>query len=116
MDIEEICHSRDVVIHHIGARDDNLRIILSLSDDPAPFYVIDLDSVRSYFHSPGDAAPVVINTGEVGSFGWWLEKGGKYCQVEVSPKSGTGCKVIAIAKRVQYRTCSEDGLDQNFPG
>ncbi len=69
MDIEKICRNCDVVIHHIGARDNNLCIILSLKDDPAPFCVIDLGGVRAYFHSPGDATPVIVETGEVGTFG-----------------------------------------------
>ena len=116
VDLEGVSHNCNIVIHHVGARDDNLRIVLSLQGESTPRYVIDLIGVRSHIHLPGKPVPVLVGTGEVGSFGWWLEDHGNYRQLQVSPKDGTGHRVIAIARQISYRPCDDDDLDANFPG
>ncbi len=88
IDIEAICADQEVVIHQAGMRDGNLRIILGVSGDDHPSFVVECDVCRSYYQAALEPQAVLVRCIDVGSFGWWLGSCAvDYTQVEVRDKN-----------------------------
>ncbi len=117
IDIEAICADQEVVIHHVGMRDGNLRIILSVSGDDHPSFVVKCDVCRSYYQAALEPQAVLVRCIHVGSFGWWLVPYlDDYTQIEVRHKNDRRVVITAVARNVCYRRCDSKAVDMNYPG
>jgi hypothetical protein len=117
-DIDQICPEHDLVIHHLGSRDDEARVVLAHSRNPGhAAYVLDLRRTRSLLVWKITECPVLICQREVGSFGWWLKDPANHRQIKIMSKSDVRCSVMeAIAGEVFFRPANLKGNDTNYPG
>lgn len=93
-----------------------MRLFLRSQEEAGTAFVIQLVEVAAFFDSlERDTRVRITDSPDHGSFGWWLPAEDSHHSVRLSGVGdGTGL-FLALARRVEYRTASDDEAI-NWPG
>ncbi len=121
IDLEAVSRSSDLVVKHIGYRDDELRIVFKEAESGKPVYTIEMHGICKYGDSGViKAGVVVVNCRpELGSFGWDIPSADRprYRELHLTSKTDvTRNYVRAIVEQVVFRPVDRADVDINFPG